>query len=93
MTSKDIIKYHQDKVDNWHTSPEVKQFHEDVVEFLTSSGAKPPGPSKIPGNVVSAINLFLRYGEETKDQAHNGYYSQGGWPYETLKTFLEVNEK
>lgn len=43
---------------------------------------------KIPGKVVDAIKLYLKYGDEEKNKRHNGYYSAGGWPYETLSKFI-----
>ena len=45
--------------------------------------------SKIPGTVKSAIELFLELGNDTKNRTHNGYYSNGGWPYEILKKYIK----
>jgi hypothetical protein len=47
----------------------------------------------LPGDVVSAIELFLKFGDETKGEVHNGYYSKGGWPYNILTRFLERREE
>jgi len=43
----------------------------------------------IPGTVLSAIKLFLNFGDETNGKVHNGYYAKGGWPHEVLKKFLD----
>jgi hypothetical protein len=43
---------------------------------------------KISGPVISAIEMFMRFGNETTGLAHNGYYGERGWPYEILKRFL-----
>ena len=48
-----------------------------------------PTTYKLPGTVKSAIEQFLRFGDETKEVSHNGYYSGGGWPYDVLKKFIE----
>jgi hypothetical protein len=48
---------------------------------------------KIPGPVISAIEQFLRFGDETYEESHNGYYSTGGWPYEVLKEFVSKVNK
>lgn len=45
--------------------------------------------NKIPGNVNAAIDLFLKFGDETTGKTHNGHYGKGGWPYETLNRFLK----
>ena len=43
----------------------------------------------VPGTVKTAIEIFMRFGDETLNQAHNGYYSKGGWPYEILREFID----
>lgn len=45
-------------------------------------------PETIPGPVVSAIKMFLKFGDETTGKFHNGYYGKGGWPYEVLNKFI-----
>ncbi len=45
----------------------------------------------LPGNVRSAIKLFMQFGNDTKNTAHNGYYAKGGWAYDTLSKFLSLS--
>jgi len=47
----------------------------------------------VPGTVITAVEQFLKFGKETKDKAHNGYYSEGGWPYDVLKKFVDTWNK
>lgn len=48
--------------------------------------------SRIPGNVKDAIKQFLEFGRETTGESHNGYYGPGGWPYETLKKHIGLED-
>lgn len=50
------------------------------------------GKGEIPGNVESAIKQYLAFGDDTKNKSHNGYYSEGGWPYEILKKYIGGGE-
>ena len=65
--------------------------HATSVEDRSSSLPSPvAGAEKIPGNVREAIELFMKFGNETIGITHNGYYSEGGWPHNTLKEFLST---
>lgn len=37
---------------------------------------------------VTALVSLLNYAQDERGKSHGGYYSSGGWPYETLKGFV-----
>lgn len=45
----------------------------------------------LPWDVKDAIKAFMRFGDKTLNVSHNGYYSDGGWPYNTLEKFLNLS--
>ena len=47
----------------------------------------------VNGAVIAAIKLYLKFGDETSEETHNGYYAEGGWPYEQLKKFVGTIEE
>ena len=61
-----------------------------IGEYLERAKRK----GEVPGTVLTAIRQFMAYGKETAGTAHNGYYSEGSWPYEMLKKkFIEIYEE
>lgn len=40
--------------------------------------------------VASAIRAWLEFGEASHGESHQGYFSEGGWAYETLKAHLAL---
>ena len=39
--------------------------------------------------IITQIESFLEFGDKTVGTAHGGYYSKGGFAYETVKKFVD----